>query len=204
MLFLLRFQVQYRLEKLLDKKLAEYLVHADTNQTVIAYLEQIAGAMEALAEPQKSPDRHSPSSPARPTSPKEPRPTKPRRPVASIQSLVELESAFLQEVCDVGSVRSERRSIRSPLPEAPTVSAPESRNCLAPPDAPDGIIPGLLNSQAEDADFQAIQQKVPQTSQKRLRLRGSNLVIMNQESQANILDSHTQTHLSFEDPGLGV
>ena len=186
-----------RLERLLDAKLAEHLGQDEATRTILAHLERIADSVEALAVTRR-PSQHRPTSPKDPSSPGVR--AKPRRPVASIQSLVELESAFLQEVCEI---RSERR--RSQVaPAEQTVKflpiAPEKNDELALPEPPESPVPGLVNSDVDDADVlpKAVR---PQSAQKRPRYRhaGSTLVVMNQESQACILDSHTATHLSYQD-----
>ena len=175
-----------RLEQLLDKKLAEHFSHhAKMLESITRCLEQIAGKMETLAD----------IPPMRPTSPKETRISrKVSRPAAaSIASLVELESAFLQEVCDV---RSERRRSHVRVQEHATIQVvptvpDDGRKSPTPPEAP---LPGLLNSDVDDADLQPKMQK-----RSRFGSAASNLIIMNQDTQVCILDSHTQTHLSFEE-----
>ena len=183
-------------EQLLDKKLAEHLAsHAEKTDAVLRCVEHIAGMVETLTEPQRDRPTYSPG---RPTSPKEPRPAlKKHRPAASIQSLVELESAFLQEVCDVRS--EHRRSVHVPVPEFPVVqvvpAVPDKGDNLPMP--PDNALPGLLNSDADEAD---VQPKGLTQKRGRFQSAGSNLIILNQDTQACILDSHTNTHLSFEEP----
>ena len=190
--------LESRLERLLDAKLAEHLGQDEATRTILAHLERIADSVEALADIRR-PSQHRPTSPKDPSSPKEVR-AKPRRPVSSIQSLVELESAFLQEVCEI---RSERRKSHVAPAEASVKFlpiAPEKNDELALPEPPESPVPGLVTSDVDDADVlpKAV---LPQSAQKRPRYRhaGSTLVVMNQESQACILDSHTATHLSYQD-----